>query len=396
MSRRATSTIHSRFLAVLLALLPVVAPGIDGLPVDYTPIEDGHVDFAFCYEDGIWSIGLIHEEGGDPGNPAEGSPIDAVLAPMIAKDQPFSIGSRNTRATSAIWNFIGVAGGDPYWVFPQGAAAGIVYPGFSVCDIADATSYHEADPRVASTGKWTTVTLRQVDYIGKKTGGGKFSMWSEDSFGNPTVWMSTTDGISTSDKYFVQSDGHSHPNVAFSALGLYAVTFDLTFYEGPGKTNPNTSPMVTYYFAVGTYWEWLARHFDPTNWFLQSTMTGEQADPDKDGLPNLIEFACDLDPTTADHREFAAVPGKGTPSISLNGPGIQIQFPQRLASTNPQIITTVESSGSLGSASWAPSSGISAVAPLRTGWETVTHTISTAPSAQFLRLSVVLQSEVTY
>lgn len=381
---------------LLLAMTPGVVRAIDGLPVDYGPIDDGHVDFTFCYEDGLWNMGLVHEEGGDPNNPAEGTPKEGELAPLIAKDQLFSSGSRDLRPAASSYSFLGVGAGEPHWLFPQSSTAGVAYPGFSVCDIVDATSYLETDSRVNAAGKWTTVTLRHVEYVGKKPGGGKFAMWNTDSFGAVTVWMSTANsGVDATDKYFVAADGHSHPNMAFSALGLYAVTFDLMFYEGPGKTNPNTSPMVTYYFAVGTYWEWIARHFDPTSWFLNNVI-GEQADPDKDGIPNLVEFACDLDPTTADYREFATALGKGVPSISLNGLDAQVQFPQRLASTNPQIITSVQSSATLGSASWAPSSGVSTVAPLRTGWQTATHTIGTTPPGLFLRLNVVLQNEITY
>ena len=389
---------HSAFVVLALVCVynPTFCHGIDGLPDNYEPIEEGHVDFSFCFEDGLWSMGIVHESGGDPGVPAEGTPREGELAPMIVRDQIFPAGSRGTRPVPTLWSFLGVGESQPYWTLPESNNLNVVFAGFSVCDIFDAVAYQETDPRVNSTEKWTTVTLRNVEYIGKKPGGGRFAMWSTDSFGAPTVWMTTENGVDATDTYFVLADGHSHPNLSFSALGLYAVTFDLTFYEGPGKTNPNTSPLVTYYFAVGTYWEWIARHFDPTNWFLQSTITGEQADPDKDGISNLIEYACDLDPTTADNREFVAAIGKGVPSISLNGLDTQVQFPQRLASTNPQIITTVQASSTLGSGSWAPSSGISTVAPLRTGWQTATHSVGAVPPALFLRLNVVLQNEITY
>lgn len=381
----------------MLTLLPSAASGIDGLPVDYTPIDEGHVDFTFCYEDGLWNMGVIHESGGDPNNPAEGTPREGYLAPMILKDQLFTTGSRGTRETDPVWNFLGVGAGEAFWLVPQTQEAGVVFAGFSVCDIADSASYFESDARVNESGQWTTVTLRQVEYVGKKPGGGKLAMWSEDFIGaQPTVWMSTANGIDNTDKYFVQSGAHKHPNIGFSALGLYAMTFDLTFYEGPGKSNPNTSPMVTYYFAVGTYWEWIARHFDPTNWFL-SQVIGETADPDRDGIPNLVEYACDLDPTTPGHREFSTTLGYGLPAITQSGAGAQFTFPQRLAGTNPQIVTSVEASTTLGAASWLPSSGITAAVPLRTDWQTATHSVSgTLPPSHFLRLKVVLQNEIPY
>jgi hypothetical protein len=386
----------SRLAALSACFLPVVCCGIDGIPVDYEPIEDGHVDFSFCYEDGEWNMGLIHETGGDPNDPADGSIRASELAPMIVRDQLVPTGGRGNRLTPALWSFLGVSAAESYWTLPENSAPGVVFAGFSVCDIFDAGAYLESDPRVNSTEKWTTVSLRNIEYVGKKSGGGKFSMWSTDSFGTPTVWMKTADGVDASDTYFVTAGGHSHPNLSFSALGLYAVTFDLTFYEGPGKTNPNTSPMVTYYFAVGTYWEWITRHFDPTNWFLNSVV-GEQADPDKDGVPNVVEYASDLDPTVSDFSSFNALYGKGIPQPSMSGQDFILKFPRRVAGSNSQIETQVETSESLAPLSWLPSTGVSTSGPLRTGWETITHTRGvTSLNRLFFRLRVDLLNEITY
>jgi hypothetical protein len=371
---------------------------IDGLPIDYTPIIDGHVDFSFCYADGEWEMGLVHEVGGDPNNPADGTPKSGELAPMIARDQLFPSGSRALRLTAPLWTFLGVNPATPYWYFPEGNWVG-VYPGFNVCDIEDAVSYLEPDPRINTPGQWTTVTLRDVDYRGKQSSGGHFSLWTTDSFGQPTVWMSSaTNGIDPSDKYYVLSGAHSHPNMGFSALGLYAVTFDLTFYEGPGKTNPNTSPVVAYYFAIGTFWQWIAEHFDPSFWFVNGTV-GENDDPDRDGISNLVEYACDLDPTTPDNTPFSTPLGRGLPTISSQSGGTSLlsRFPLRLTSENPQLDVLVESSPSLSSTSWQPSPGTTQKTPLRPGWETCSHSISIAnPATQFLRLRISLQTQIPY
>jgi hypothetical protein len=51
----------------------------------------------------------------------------------------------------------------------------------------------------------------------------------------------------------------------------------------------------------------------------------------------------------------------------------------------------------LGRASWLPSSGITAAVPLRTNWQTVTHSVSgMSPPSLFLRLKIVLQNEIPY
>ena len=386
-------------LALLsLSSLPPLAPAIDGLPIDYNPIIEGHVDFAFCYADGEWEMGLVHEVGGDPNSPADGTPKIGELAPMIARDQPFPLGSRNLRPLAPAWDFLSVNADRPYWFFPESNWVG-VYPGFNVCDIEDAVSYLETDPRVNASGQWTTVSLRHVDYRGQLPSGGKFSLWTNDSFGQPTVWMASgQNGIDSSDKYFVLAGDHAHPNMGFSALGLYAVTFDLTFYEGPGKTNPITSPLAVYYFAVGTYWQWIAEHFDPSFWFINGTI-GENNDPDRDGIPNLVEYTCDLDPTTPDNTPFSTPLGRGLPTISFeaNSTSLLARFPSRLPSENPQTSLLIESSPSLTSASWQPSTGTTTSAPRRSGWETTSHSVAFAnPARQFLRVRVSLQTEIPY
>jgi hypothetical protein len=381
-----------KFVLVFLAL-SLNASAIDGLPGDYTPIDSGHVDISFCFEDGLWDLGLAHEVGGNPGEPADGSLRAGELAPMIAKDLLFPTGSRQVRPVDPVWSFLGVAAGSPYWFFPETSST-LVYPGFNVCDIQEAVSYLETDPRVNSTGEWVTVALQAVDYKGKSAVPGKFSLWTTNGLGQVTVWMNQANGIDATDKYIILNNSHAHPNMGFSALGLYAVNFNLTFYEGPGKTNPVTSPTAAYYFAIGTYWEWVARYIAPTDWFVSNTVA-ENDDPDHDGLVNVVEYAFGLDPTVPDAAKYNAALGKGLPTYHLEAAGtsLAMKFPRRRAETNSQIVTSFQSSSG---GAWASSTGTTSTTVVNGTWENVTHSVPVSGSQQFLRVKVELQPEIPY
>ena len=266
---------HCALAGLFLALLHAAAPG--GRAGERFHLHAGHVDFSFCRVDGQWQAGVVWEVDGEaiPARPAEGPlrlPEESIV---VAEDRPFEEGSRIRRPAPSLWQFTGVGPDEPLWHLPQGAWPG-AWTGFRIC--ADGcASYFETDPRIRAEGTWRRVILRSVRYIGR--GNGRFSLWSSGPTGEPTVWMTTTDGIGPDDVYFVGGGGHAHPNMGFSSLGLYAVTFAVAC--GPG-TSGDTSPYTTFYFAVGTYWEWLSKSFRPEFWFEPGQL-GAMDDPDGDG-----------------------------------------------------------------------------------------------------------------
>lgn len=379
----------------LLRLIAVLSAGLPSAraipPPGFEPIENGHVDFSFCFENGVWKTGLVWEVNGNPvvADPAAGALRPPEQAVLIAKDQRYQPGNRVRRPSGAAWNFTGVGAGEPFWWFPQSNWNG-VWPGFSIC--GDCASWFEDDPRVLATGPWKVVTLKKLRYIGK--GDGRFSMWSTGTFGDLTVWMTTSDGVSEYDRYYVGAAGHAHPAMGFSALGLYEVTFDVTCYGGPGKENPQTSPEVSYYFAVGTHWEWIARHFQPERWW-QPGYIGELDDPDEDGVPNLIEYACGLHPREPDRSETTGGGFPGLPAPGEHGGLISYRFPLRDPATNPQIDVVVRATDDLAAAPW-PQELAPSTAPGPVGWfDAVCARPFSAPRL-FLRMEVTLLPELFY
>ena len=86
-------------------------------------------------------------------------------------------------------------------------------------------------------------------------------------------------------------------------------------FVGPGQTNPTgLSSVHTLTFAIGPFAQWQATHFDNTE-LDALAISGPDADPDHDGMKNLVELAFGFDP-----KNGAVVPvnaGLGLRKLSL-------------------------------------------------------------------------------
>jgi hypothetical protein len=380
-------------LLAAVAAVPVAAVP----PPGYEPIDDGHVDFRFCFNGGTWTYGLVWHQAGDPlnGGPAPGVLRPPELSVLVANDRPYPAGSRIRRPAAPSddpgrWDFLGVDEGAAMWFFPQGNVGGL-WPGFNVCDDG-CDSYFEEDPRVHATSTWRLLRLTNLRYIGK--GNGHFSQWTSAPNGGVTVWVSSIDGVTGQDAFYIGGAGHAHLNTGFSALGLYEASFSMTCFTGPGKTNPVTSPEVPFYYAVGTYWKWISTHFTPDRWWEQS-MIGEQDDPDGDGVPNLLEYACGLNPREADAQAYDADLARGLPSLVLE-PGSRqgtLKLPRRTEATFSQLDYVLQHAPDL----VGPWSGpLDAVAtPRIEGWDELSLPILLQGQG-FFRLGVSLRPEMNY
>jgi surface-anchored protein len=139
--------------------------------------------------------------------------------------------------------FIGANPGDTIRVLPAVFDPGRLSVGVSTGDIADGIfdSYYEDDPRVQSTGQWIKLTLKGV------RGPGEVSVWQNDYYGKPIVWMDTADGIDDSDAVFLPAGGDADFNWAFTAAGTYEIDVQASGYQDGQLI---TSPIVTYTFGV--------------------------------------------------------------------------------------------------------------------------------------------------
>lgn len=208
-----------------------------------------HVDIGLAYENGEWNL-HVHNDTDD----VEAAPDEAMLfvGPGVG-DNPVN------RPAGAQWNFLGVGAGQPVWIAPQAQDPDRIFLGIGAeeADPDDFAAYFESDSRVNASGKWIKLTLkgvRRVDIAGNPVAGaGAFSVYQTDAFGNPTVWMTTSDGISNSDAFWVQAGSHAHVNWAFTQPGFYEVDFEASARLNDANQTLTTSDVVTYRFAVNNF-----------------------------------------------------------------------------------------------------------------------------------------------
>ncbi|MEO7100834.1 MAG: choice-of-anchor tandem repeat GloVer-containing protein [Luteolibacter sp.] len=115
-------------------------------------------------------------------------------------------------------------------------------------------------------------------------------------------------------------------------------------------------------------------------YFGQSASTGdsaEDADPDHDNLPNLLERAFNLSPLQSDSAIVAPDNGtSGQPNIRAVGdaenPRLRIEYIRRTASSNSGLVYTPESCENPGAPdAWTSVTGVETVTPIDSDWERV-------------------------
>ena len=184
-------------------------------------------------------------------------------------------GERHTRPTASAWDFLGVASGQPVWIYTS------LDNNYAWLGFADTQS--------------TFTQPLQVRLVGVDgPSGGHFSLYNTSS----TVFMRTSDGISSSDLY-VRPLSHSHVNWAFSHKGMWRVRLNVRGFLGSGTQNPTSvSQEVPLYFAIGHRAQWRANHFSHET-VMNESLAGDMADEDRDGIVNLLEYAFGGSPNTS-------------------------------------------------------------------------------------------------
>jgi surface-anchored protein len=192
---------------------------------------------SFVYSAGHGDIGLAYDAGALElhGHLHAGALVDGVA---LGADEEYAPSGFTVlvpdpsiaRPAGATWDFTGTVSGSPLWFLPQSQDASKPFLGIGS---------EELDP-----ADWTgslSITLNSV------SGPGQFSVWQNGTFGDPSVRMSTADGISGADQLLLSAGGHAHYNFGFTAPGLYEVTFTASGVHAVDGTVSDTG---TFVFAV--------------------------------------------------------------------------------------------------------------------------------------------------
>ena len=158
----------------------------------------------------------------------------------------------------------------------------------------------------------------------------------------------------------------SEQNAARDALGSYVKFCAPTIADGKVYMATSASNLVVYGLLSTPYQLWQQANFTPTE-LADPTISGDTADPDHDGIPNLAEYAFNTNPKTAG---LSGLPTMGT--VNAGGTNyLTISYEQVLVNTD--ITYAVQVSGDL--ATWNSGPGFTALVSVvdhGDGTETVT------------------------
>lgn len=146
--------------------------------------------------------------------------------------------------------------------------------------------------------------------------------------------------------------------------------------------------------APESFSQWLHWYYTPVQ-LTNSAISGPLADPDGDGISNLLEYAFNLDPTFNENVYMTHGTGlRGLPVVStapgVGGDYLTIEFVRRTASGGADVTYTPQFSDDL--INWYDV-GTESVTSINTRWERVMITDAvptTSSSRRFARVKVIL------
>lgn len=241
--------------------------------------------------------------------------------------------------------FLGQSG-QPVWLIPQNNPpatvpwVGVGGYGLGGTDGSPSTELDVFDPLPELTGNDVVPAVR-VRFVGALTPpGADFALWQTGSGGSINLFFSNRPGTTAPQLFGLRRGQHIHFNWGFSQPGYYRVRLRLEGRIGGSEVAPrdfnvdfaiSTLPLYEQWRRAGGRFTELER--------VTRAIGGQQADPDADGRPNLLEYAFGAEPRLADTAP-------GAPRVALSGATPALEF-TRLA--DPLFVYRVESSTTLSS-----------------------------------------------
>ena len=172
-------------------------------------------------------------------------------------------------------------------------------------------------------------------------------------------------------------DGSNVPTSFYSTQ----VSARMSWIAGVLKSNSSPLPTDPSVLPAESFASWEHGYFTPSD-IANSAVSGPGADPDGDGIPNLLEFAFNLDPTFPEPVVMTAGTGlRGLPLIQVEQVSgtdrrLTVEFVRRTSASGSGINYAVQFATSLGAdATWAPG-GTESVTAISARWERVKVTDS--------------------
>lgn len=248
------------------ALLGMLACGI----VADTPLAQltrAHVDLRMVYQPESTNLLALLVRDGDLNRVYE--PDDVIL--VVVEEARFELPPGTPFGP----------GGDALWILPQSQDPNLLFLGTDAGAIPQGVFSDSL-----------TLELKSVH------GPGHFYLWQAGEVGNLNIRMNSSNGITEEDRITPVAGSHEHFNWGFSTSGVYRLTFQLSGMRIGESTNI-LSPATTLTFHVlplpdrTPYELWQQLHWPDG---APDDIQGPDADPDGDGIPNVIEYALGLDP----------------------------------------------------------------------------------------------------
>jgi surface-anchored protein len=258
---------------------------VSGAPAQVAYLDHQHMDFRLRYYPGATGSNQLDIVLG----------YDSGTDHFVASNQQvYIVGGTNAQLiipANPDYNFLG-APGLPIWILPQSQNITLPYVGTSAEDI----------PSDVFDGP-LRFELRSVE------GPGNFFAWANTGAGQPPIikFICTNGVVATQYNVMTPFTGsHEHYNWGFSTNGLYRVTFRVVG-QRIGEATNIVGKEVSWAFQLLPLRPW--EYWVSTNWLpaTASSTNGPAADPDGDGIVNVLEYAFGNDPNSARYTNAPAI-----------------------------------------------------------------------------------------